>query len=99
VNSEKLKGMKVTTSKAYILGEVKGFEVDTENWRVTDLHVKLTDEASTQLGFKRRFRSSTVCMSINLINAVGDLVTIDKSLDELERSSDVKACKNIKPHR
>jgi sporulation protein YlmC with PRC-barrel domain len=93
VNSEKLIGMKVNTSKAYVLGEVNGFEVDTKNWRVTHLRVKLTDEAATQLGFKRRFHSSTVCMSIYLINAVGDFITIDKSLDELESSSEITACK------
>jgi sporulation protein YlmC with PRC-barrel domain len=85
--------MKVITSKAYTLGEVNGFEVDTENWRVTHLRVKLTDQASTQLGFKKRFRSSTVCMSIYLIKAVGEFVTIDKSLDELERSPDIKAAR------
>lgn len=93
MNFEKLQGMKVITSKAYTLGEVTGFEVDTENWKVTHLHIKLTDQASTQLEFKKRFRSSTVCMSICLIKAVGEFVTIDKSLYELERSPDISACK------
>jgi sporulation protein YlmC with PRC-barrel domain len=93
VNFEKLEGMKVITSKAYTLGEVKGFEVDTENWKVTHLHVKLTEQASTQLGFKKRFRSSTVCMPITLVKAVGEYVTIDKSLAEIEKSPDITACR------
>lgn len=86
LNFKKIEGMKVITSKAYTLGEVVGFEVDTESWRVTSLNVKLTNEASTQLGFKKRFRSSTVSMSVLLVKAVGEYVTIDKSLEEIERS-------------
>ena len=86
MNFKKIEGMKVITSKAYTLGEVVGFEVDTESWRVTHLNVKLTNEASTQLGFKKRFRGSTVSMSVLLVKAVGEYVTIDKSLEEIERS-------------
>ena len=93
MNFKKLQGMEVITSKAYTLGEVKGFEVDTENWKVTHLNVRLTDQASTQLGFKKRFRSSTVCMSISLVKAVGEYVAIDKSLTEIENSPDITACK------
>ncbi len=75
--------MKVITAKAYIFGEVKGAEVDVDSWRITHLHVKLTDKAATDLGFKKKFRSSTVCMPITHINEVGEVVTIDKSLEEL----------------
>ena len=90
---KKLIGTKVITSKAYNLGEVKGFELDTLTWKVTHLHIKLSDLASTQLGFKKRFRSSTVCMSVSLVKAVGEYVTIDKSLTEIENSPDITACK------
>lgn len=93
VSIDKLVGMKVITSKAYILGEVKGAEVDFKKWRITHLHVKLIDKAATDLGFKKRFRSSTVCMPINLINEVGEVVTIDKSLEELSRIMDIVECK------
>ena len=93
VDFNKLVGMKVITAKAYILGEVKGAEVDVDNWRITHLHVKLTDKAAIDLGFKKRFRSSTVCMPITLINEVGEVVTIDKSLEELSRIIEVVECK------
>jgi sporulation protein YlmC with PRC-barrel domain len=83
VSIDKLVGMKVITAKAYIFGEVKGAEVDVDSWRITHLHVKLTDKAATDLGFKKKFRSSTVCMPITYINEVGEVVTIDKSLEEL----------------
>jgi sporulation protein YlmC with PRC-barrel domain len=93
VSIDKLIGMKVITAKAYILGEVKGAEVDVANWRITHLQIKLTDNAATDLGFKKRFRSSTVCMPITLINEAGEVVTIDKSLEELSRKIDIIECK------
>lgn len=90
---EKLVGTKVITAKAYILGEVKGAEADIDTWRITHLQVKLADKAATDLGFKKRFRSSMVCMPVTLISAVGEFVTIGKSLDELSRSFDIVECK------
>ena len=81
--------MKVITANAYIFGEVKGAEVDVDSWRITHLHVKLTDKAATDLGFKKKFRSSTVCMPITHINEVGEVVTIDKSLEELSKLVEV----------
>jgi sporulation protein YlmC with PRC-barrel domain len=93
VGVDKLVGKKVITAKAYILSEVKGAEADVDNWRITHLQVKLTDKAATDLGFKKRFRSSTVCMPVTLISAVGEVVTIDKSLDELSRTFDIVECK------
>ena len=93
VGIDKLVGMKVITAKAYIFGEVNGAEVDVDNWRITHLHVKLTDKAAIDLGFKKRFRSSTVCMPVTLINEVGEVVTIDKSLEELSRIIEVTECK------
>jgi sporulation protein YlmC with PRC-barrel domain len=93
VSFKKLVGLKVITSKAYTLGEVTGFEVDIENWAITHLQIKLTTEASNQLGFKKRLRSSTVCMPIGLIKAVGEFVTIDRSMDELRKTFEIAACK------
>jgi sporulation protein YlmC with PRC-barrel domain len=89
INFEKLIGMQIVTSEAYVLGEVKGAGVDTDNWRVLNLHVKLTDAASNRLGFKKRFRSSTVSVPVTMVQAVGDLVTIGSSLDDLAKSHEI----------
>ena len=53
------------------------------------LQVKLIDKAATDIGFKKRFRSSTLCMPVALIRAIGEVVTIDKSLEELGSTSDI----------
>jgi sporulation protein YlmC with PRC-barrel domain len=94
VSFKKIVGLKVITSKAYTLGEVKGFEVDIDNWTITHLQVKLTTEAAIQLCFKKRLRRSTVCMPIGLIKAVGEFVTIDRSIDELRKTFEIATCKD-----
>jgi sporulation protein YlmC with PRC-barrel domain len=93
VDVDRLKGKKVIDKKAYTLGEVGGAEVDTEKWEVTHLRVKLMDEAATELGFKKRFRSSTVCMPVTLVAAVGDIIAIDKSIQELRNTTEIAECK------
>jgi sporulation protein YlmC with PRC-barrel domain len=93
ISIEKLVGLKVITSRAFSLGIVKGARLDTENWKITHLHVKLDDNAATRLGFKKRFRSSIVCVPVDMIAAVGDFVTIGRSLDELSRTQEIIECR------
>ncbi len=88
-----LSGKKVICSGGYILGEVKGGSVDINTWQVTHLFIKLTDTASNELGFKKRFRTQTVCIPIKMIQAVGDVVNVTPSLKELSESNDITACK------
>ncbi len=45
ITFEKLIGMKVITSGAHILGEVKGGKIDTKTWEEKQLQVKLADNA------------------------------------------------------
>ena len=92
ISFENLIGYKVLTSEAFSLGVVKGALVDTEKWSITYLHVKINDEAATKLGFKKRFRSSTVCLPVSMVRAIGDYVTIGRSLDELGESQEITEC-------
>jgi sporulation protein YlmC with PRC-barrel domain len=93
ISFESLIDFKVLTSEAFSLGVVKGALVDTEKWTITYLHVKINDEAATRLGFKKRFRSSTVCLPVNMVSAIGDYVTINRSLDQLSESQEITECK------
>jgi sporulation protein YlmC with PRC-barrel domain len=49
ITFEKLMGMKVITSGAHILGEVKGGKIDTKSWEVKTLKVKLADNSANKL--------------------------------------------------
>jgi len=88
INFEKLIGLKVITSGAHILGEVKGARIDTKTWEVKYLNVKLADDAANRLGMKKRFRSSTISIPVDDVRAVAGVVTLTKSLEELESGRD-----------
>lgn len=92
VSVDALVGKNVIGTMGYDLGEVKGVEVNTSTWNVTHLQVKLTSKAADELGFKKRFGSSTVCMPVTLVNAVGDVITVNKSLNELSQNPEISKC-------
>lgn len=84
VSVSKLMGKKVIGANAYTLGEIHGADVDTDKWQVTHLHLSLTDEATRELGFKKPLLGHVIaCLPISLIQAVGDVITLNKSIQEL----------------
>jgi sporulation protein YlmC with PRC-barrel domain len=92
VSVDSLSGKNVIGTGGTVIGEVKGAEVDTSTWQVTHLQVKLSSAASDTLGFKKRFGSSSVCLPIGLVSAVGDVVTIGSDLNELSQNALIKGC-------
>ena len=64
-----------------------------KNWQLTHLHVKLSKPASEDLGFKKRFRSSTVCVPTALVAQAGDNILLSKSIDELSRHPEISECR------
>lgn len=86
-----LNGMEVITADAFTVGKVSGAEVDTKTWRLTHMHVTLTDEATKDLGFKKPFLGHlTVCLPVNLIKAFGDVITVYKNMQELREIPECK---------
>jgi Uncharacterized conserved protein len=92
VSIDSLSGKNVIGTGGTVIGEVKGAEVNTSSWQVTHLQVKLTSAASDTLGFKKRFGSSSVCLPVSLISAVGDVVTIGSDIKELSRNAQITGC-------
>ena len=94
ISVSKLNGKKVITKNAYTLGEVEGANVDTDNWKVTHIHVSLTDEATKELGLKKPFLSSIkICLPVTLVKAFGDVITLKMPLQELKNLDECKAIK------
>lgn len=88
-----LNNKKVVTADAFVLGEVQGGNVDSKNWQLVHIHVSLNDDASKQLKLKKPFMGSIlVCMPVDLVQTVGDVITLKKNLDELK---DIKQCKEF----
>lgn len=92
VSLEKFEGKNVIAAGGHILGQVKGAEVNPTTWQITHLQVKLSGQASDQLGFKKRFGTQTVCLPVNLISAAGDVITVGSTLDELSKNTQISEC-------
>jgi sporulation protein YlmC with PRC-barrel domain len=89
INFEKIIGLQVVTSEANIIGVVEGAKVDTTTWMIKFLNVKLTGDVAESFGIKKRFRSSAICIPVGMVKAVGHVVTIARSLEELESSQEI----------
>ena len=46
------------------------------------------------LGLKKRFRSSNICIPNSLVKAVGKLIAIDASFEDLRDSFEITECKD-----
>jgi hypothetical protein len=67
------------------LGEVNGTHIDNKTWATTHLDVDLTSDAAGKLGLKKPMLGSvTVSLPIIHIKQMGDVITLSKSLSELE---------------
>jgi sporulation protein YlmC with PRC-barrel domain len=77
-------GKEVIGANAYTLGEMLGADVDASKWQITHLYVSLADEATRELGFRKPFLGAVVvCLPVDLIQAIGDVITLNKSIQEL----------------
>ena len=85
MNPNVLNGKKVIGTEGYILGEVDGVDIDLDNWQVNVFYVSLSSEASAELRFRKPFLSKiTVCLPTQLVEAVGDVITLREPIRNLE---------------
>ena len=85
VSTTELKGKKVVGAKGNAIGEIEGFDVELSNWQVTGLEVGLTDDAATELGFKRPFLSKVVIIiPTKIVSLVGNFVTLNEDIENLD---------------
>ena len=82
---------RVVTSDDYVIGETESAELDTVTWQVKSLYVSLNDEASEKMGFERPyFGKIFVCLPVSTVKELGDLITLNKTFDELQ---ELRECK------
>ena len=86
-----LNGKQVITSEAHVLGEIEGVEIDVSTWTVSHLHISLLKNNVKSFNFKKPLLGSvTVCLPISSINVVGDVISLNKSLDDLKYMPEFK---------
>jgi sporulation protein YlmC with PRC-barrel domain len=100
VSANDLTGKKVVGLNGDSIGEVKDVEFDMTTWKITNLQLKLTEKAATELGYKKTsgslgplsvtHGSKTVFMPVELISAVSDVITINKTLLEITQGQLLK---------
>lgn len=91
VVAKKLVGLSVISSDAKRLGEIVGTEVDTDSWKVTHLHVDLTDESIRALSYKKPFLGGiNICLPIAYVSKVKDVVALKITLDDVKKSPECK---------
>ena len=91
VNVDMLKGMKVVTDDAWVVGEVAGTETDTEKWEVTHLRINLTKDSAKELGFKKPLLGDVViCVPVNFIKAHGDVINLHAPFSDLASLEECK---------
>jgi len=90
---KELNNKKVVTADAFVIGEAQGGNVDPKNWQLIHIHVSLNDDASRQFKLKKPFMGSIlVCLPVDLVQTVGDVITLKKNLEELK---DIRQCKEF----
>ena len=84
-NFDYLNGKQVITSEAEVLGEIEGVELDISTWTVTHLYINLLKSNVEKFNYKKPlFGSVSVCLPINTIKAVGDVISLKESIDDLK---------------
>ena len=79
-----LMGKPVVGDGAMVLGQVCDVEIDEKTLRVTGICVKLNENAVEPMGFKKpRLGSIRVDLPVEVIKAIGDVVSIERSADQL----------------
>ncbi|MBN2260000.1 MAG: PRC-barrel domain-containing protein [Clostridiales bacterium] len=91
MNAAKLNGKQVITSKAEVLGEVEGVEINTSDWSVTHIQISLLKQNIEKFNYKKPlFGSISVCIPVTLITAISDVVSISKSIEDLKYMKEFK---------
>jgi sporulation protein YlmC with PRC-barrel domain len=93
ISVDSIIGLNVVGSYGIIVGVIKSAEIDAEKWQVTHIQVKLSSQASEDLGFKKRFKSSVVCVPVSLVTSVGDVILLGRNIKELSENKEIYECK------
>ncbi len=87
-----INGKKVITTDAFNVGKVSGAEMD-DQWKITHVYIDLTKDVTNELGFKKPVLGHiTICLPVTLVQAIGDVITLSKTREELQG---IPECKGI----
>lgn len=78
-------GKNVVGEDARVIGKSTGAQIDLSQWLITHIKVKLTEEATRELGYKKPLLGSVeVLIPVGFVKAVGDLISVNQNLKGLK---------------
>ena len=93
VSMKDLLGKSVLTSDASDIGAVNDFQLSVEDLKVNAVGVTLNAQTKRDLGIKKSpFTGVTLCIPIDHVNKVGDMVTLRIDFEHLK---ELPECKKI----
>jgi sporulation protein YlmC with PRC-barrel domain len=78
-----LENKEVISKDGAVVGKTTNAMVDTSQWRVISLEVNLDDGIAEDLEMKKMFRSTTLPVPIDQVEAVGDTILLKTRKDEI----------------
>ena len=72
-----LRGRKVISADGQAVGEIADLVVNSEQWQVEAVHLKLNNAMADNLGVRRgKFHPGTIDVPVRMIQSVGDAVVL-----------------------
>jgi sporulation protein YlmC with PRC-barrel domain len=79
-----LDGKKVFTQDGTDIGDVAGVDVDTDNWSIVAIEVRLERKLLEKLNMEKpMFGSQSVKLSVDLVSGVSEAVVLEVPLADL----------------
>jgi sporulation protein YlmC with PRC-barrel domain len=96
-----LLGKEVIELNGGLIGVVKNVMFDKDAWRVGSFDVQLNEEVAKEFEMKKIFRNYRFPLDVNLVQGIGDKITLRTSKEELmtllatlEEASDTQSTKS-----
>jgi hypothetical protein len=84
IRARDLTDRKIVTSDAYLLGELEGITIDTENWLVSYLRVALSRHAIEDLHLEAPILLDIVIsLPVRFIKKFGDAIELNATFSEI----------------
>lgn len=86
ISDDSLRGRAVVSADGLAIGEITALVIDSRDWRVEVLEVKLGKEVADRLGADRSFFHAGVLeIPTTMVQSVGDSIVLFVGIDELRK--------------
>ena len=88
IGLDELLGKSVIGKLVNHIGDVFGVDIEPMTWKVTHLQVKLSKLAAKEIGVKKAFKTTTIRIPTSLMDKIGVVITLNRSIFDLKEHQD-----------